>query len=72
MQPENRDEFMDEPFDVTIKEGNAICSWNGRDGRICIPLRVFRVDVERAKKALAEHDGRQAEIVRLQRGGMCG
>lgn len=58
-------EFIEEPFEVAIKDGNAILSWP--DGtRRSIPLRVFRIEHHRAGEALAKHDAGKAVVVPLK------
>lgn len=48
-------EFFDEPFEIEIKKGVALHTWpNGR--KRAVPIDVFRVQVERANRALAEFD----------------
>jgi hypothetical protein len=54
-------EFVDEPFTITIKQGNAICSYSNGVRR-AFPLAVFRQDVARANKALAEFDARKGVV----------
>ena len=62
-------DFYDEPFEVEIKDGNAILIWSDR--RRVVPLRVFRIEHRRAGAALAVYDANRAEIVplRLESGG---
>jgi hypothetical protein len=59
-------EFVEDPFEVEIKNGVAILS--RPDGtRRAIPLHVFRMDVARAIQALADYDARKAEVVPIRR-----
>lgn len=54
-------EFVEEPFEVEIKKGVAIHRWpSGR--KRAVPIDVFRVQVERANKALAEFDASHAVL----------
>lgn len=58
-----RTEFVDEPFSVTIKAGNAILEWPNGDRR-AKPLSVFRIEVERGLKALLDFDASH-KVVRI-------
>lgn len=61
-------DFIEEPFTVEIKDGNAILTWPDGAKR-SVPLRVFRMEHARAGKILAEHDARKAEVVPIRRKG---
>jgi hypothetical protein len=52
------DEFVDEPADFEIREGVVIIRWPNKSGRMCIPLRVFRINMAKATDVLNEHDRR--------------
>jgi hypothetical protein len=59
-------EFVEEPFEVAIRDGNAILKWP--DGsRRCVPLRVFRIEHKRAGDVLAKYDA-NGEVVPIRRG----
>jgi len=66
-----RAQFTDEPFDITIVDGNLICSLP--DGpALSMPLRVARINMARCTKALAEHDGHSAAVVAIRKNGRDG
>jgi hypothetical protein len=50
------EEFSGEPADFEIADGIVYCKWNGKRPDLCIPLRVFRANLERASRVVAEHD----------------
>jgi len=59
-------EFVEEPFEVEIKNGNVILT--RPDGtRRAMPLNVFRIDLERGVRAVAEYDARRANVVPIRR-----
>lgn len=48
-----RGEFTDEPFEVTIADGNMVCSWpNGP--ALSMPIRVARENMASCQRALDE------------------
>jgi hypothetical protein len=57
--------FVDELFDVTIRDGNAVFDYPGGKQRV-IPLRVLRIMHERVAEAVARHDARCAKVVPLK------
>lgn len=58
-------EFIGEPFAVAIKEGFVLLIYPDGTKR-SVPLRVFRIMLDRASRALAEYDGRNAEVVPIK------
>ncbi len=59
-------EYMDGPFEVAISNGVVVFTWpNG--ARRAVPLNVFRICAARIVRALAEHDMRDADILRFPR-----
>lgn len=58
--------FVEEAFDIAIKDGCVIIGWPGGERR-SIPLRVFRMSHARADKALREYDARSADVVPIKR-----
>lgn len=65
-------EFSGDPAEFEVVDGIMHCKWPGKRPDLCIPLRVFRVNLDRANRAVADYDQRSAEIVRLTRGAAAG
>lgn len=62
------EEFSGDPAEFEVIDGIMHCKWPGKRPDLCIPLRVFRINLATANKALAEHDAKCAEVVPLRRG----
>lgn len=63
----NTDEFSGEPAEFEVVDGIMHCRWPGKRPDLCIPLRIFRINLERANRAVAEHDVRHAEVIPIRR-----
>lgn len=50
------DEFSGDPAEFEVVDGIMHCKWQGKRPDLCIPLRVFRVNLARASEAVAEYD----------------
>jgi hypothetical protein len=58
--------YFDEPCSFEVKRGVVITSWPSGE-KLAFPLDVFRIQLARATKAVAEHDARLAEVVPMRR-----
>ena len=58
-------EFVDEPCDVEIKRGVVYLIWP--NGRRAFPIDVFRANMARCQKALAEFDAKRG-VVSIRKG----
>ena len=56
--------FVDEPCEVRIKRGVAYFIWPDGERR-AVPLDVFRVNLNRMQKVLAEFDAKRG-VVKLR------
>ncbi len=59
-------EFVEEPFEVSIRDGIAILKWPDGNKR-GVPLRVFRIQTARCIKVLADYDAKRAVVLPLKR-----
>lgn len=64
------EEFSGEAAEFEIIDGNMHCKWKGSRPDLCIPLRVFRVNLARANKAVADYDARDAVVVPIRETGL--
>ena len=64
--PKNRGEYIADIFEFSI-EDSVVHIWTA-DWEIFAPLPKFRRSMARAAKALADYDGRKADVVPLRRG----
>lgn len=64
------DEFVGDAAEFEVIDGIMHCKWSGKRPELCIPLRVFRINLVRAEKAVREYDAKRAEVVQMRdRGG---